>query len=281
MFTMTTYSAFTVSKYLSAATITIAKLNYTLASTTSGYNNGSISVPAGGTTYVDLTLTSLNSIKTKYALNYSSASSNVTVKYSQNIKNNMSGTISTNGSAITMRVVITNSGSTDATVNLSIAGGYMQNDLTTNITQGHYEQDVTVRTTLLDENFANPTSNSAFPANDGNYAYYKTECSETSSPVWNATDWTLNLNNVSAQISCDVYFKTITNDLEIYFMLQDWNGQNGTISTTAPANDGSYVFQKVACSNSTVASWNGTTWKLELSSIPGQTMCMAYFNQLL
>ena len=53
LFTGFSYSRFTVSKYLSAATITIAKLNYTLSSSTSGYSNGSISVGAGETAYVD------------------------------------------------------------------------------------------------------------------------------------------------------------------------------------------------------------------------------------
>ena len=72
LFTGVTYSAFTISKKLNAAVITIAKLNYTLAEngTSTGYNNGSVSVGAGETVTLNLRLTSSNVSETRYALNY-------------------------------------------------------------------------------------------------------------------------------------------------------------------------------------------------------------------
>ena len=36
-----------------------------------------------------------------------------------------------------------------------------------------------------------------------------TECSEVSDPVWYFNDWSLELNQVTKQISCDVYLKKL------------------------------------------------------------------------
>ncbi len=276
VFTATTYSLFTVTKYLNAAVITIAKLNYTLSSSTSGYSNGSITVDAGKTLAVDLTLTSSNSFKTKYALNYNTSATDVSVYYSQNLKNNMVGTVGTSGSSINMRVVIVNDGSTSATINFTIAGGYTQNSLTSNISSGYYEQDITIRTVLYDENFANPTSASSFP-DQNNYAYYKTECTESANPVWDNDINTLNLGNLTKQNSCDVYFKKITSDIEIYFNLTDSAG-NSTFTKDAPPKDGSYTFTGATCNSNATATWNSDSWNLSVTGIDAKTLCVATFT---
>jgi hypothetical protein len=278
LFTSTTYSIFTISKYLNAATITIAKLSYTLSSTTTGYSNGNITVAAGDTVYVDLTLKSLNKITTKYALNYSSPSSDVSVYYSENLKNNMSGTIGSSGSSITLRVVIVNSGSASATVNLTVAGGYVKNSLSSNITDGYYEQDLVIRTTLLDENFENATQASEFPDKTGNYAYYKTVCSEDANATWDYANWSLNIEDTSIQMSCDVFFKKMTNDIELYYMLSDANGKNGVLSDSVP-NDGTYEYKSVTCSTDATATWDSSNWKFSISGMTENTLCIGYFNK--
>ena len=277
IFTGVTYSAFVVSTTLNSATITIAKLNYTLSSTTSGYSNGVIAINAGETKIIDLTLTSRNPITTKYALVYESTGGNTTVYYSHNLSNNMVGQIGANGSSITLRVVAVNNGATSSTVTLSALGGYAHNSLSTNIIAGFYEQDVTIRTVLLDDNFSNPTSGT-FPTKTSNYAYYKTVCSEEANPVWDYDNWEIVLNNLTRQISCDVYFKQMSSDVEIDYILVDSNGVE-TMSLNAPANDGTYTFVNATCSSNASASWNSTSWQLEVSDIDSKTLCIAKFRQ--
>ena len=70
LFTGATYSYFTLSGRIGNATITIAKLNYTLESTNSNYANQTLTIAPGETTFLDLDLKSLNAQKTRYALNY-------------------------------------------------------------------------------------------------------------------------------------------------------------------------------------------------------------------
>ncbi|HBA37431.1 MAG TPA: hypothetical protein DCY94_01780, partial [Firmicutes bacterium] len=152
MFTGITYSYFTFSKSLNAATITIAKLNYTLDSKTEGYKDRLVTVAPGETKFVDLELKSLNAERTKYALNYKSSLDNVKVYYSETLKKNVSGIIGPNGSVIDMRIVIENSDTEkEATIEFDIAGGYLQNTLKSNIENGYFEQDFTMRTHIYDE----------------------------------------------------------------------------------------------------------------------------------
>ena len=125
------------------------------------------------------------------------------------IKYNLLGTIGSNGSSISLRLVIKNTSTSSATVNLNILGGYIQNTLTSNISRGYYEQDIIVRTVLLDTNFENATQSNGFPDNNGTYAYYKTECNTDSVPSWDYDNWTLNISSLYKQTSCDIYFKKL------------------------------------------------------------------------
>jgi len=277
LFTGTTYSAFTLSRYLNAATITIAKLNYTLSSSTSGYSNGTISVPAGETVYVDLTLDSLNSATTRYALNYTSTNSSSTAYYSHNLGNNVEGTIAASGQ-ITMRIVLTNTGASADTVTFTISGGYVQNSLTSNITEGFYEQDVVVRTTLYDANFANPTSVSSFPSSSSGYAYYKTECTETVTANWDNDNWYLDLDNMGQQVACDVYFKQLSTnyDIEIWYKTTNESGVT-TLSSTPPSSSSGLSYLSTTCSTGS-ATWNDSTRTLSVTGTTGQTLCVAEFG---
>ncbi len=278
LFTGGTYSYFTITRNLSAATITIAKLNYNLSSTTSGYTDGSISVPAGGTTIVELTLESLNNIETKYALNYNSLSPDVKVYYSENLKNNMQGTIGATGSDIAMRVVIVNNGAAAATVNFTVNGGYVKNTLgPSNITEGYFEADVTLRTTLLNENMDNALVNQDLPPQNGEYVYFRTQCNENVNATWDNTNWKLDLGEVDKQIACDVYFKKMANDLETYYGLVKKDG-TVAISQEAP-NETAYTFSKAECNTETTATWNATSKQLELSNLNDKTICIGYFNE--
>ena len=277
-FVTTTYSVFTLSKTLNAAIITIAKLNYSLSSPDSEFNNGVVTVEAGKTIGIDLSLESLNSEQTKYALNYATENPDVEVYYSMNYDNNMQGTIGAEPSTISMRIVIVNNSNSNATVNLTVAGGYVHNTLTSNITEGYYESDIVARIYTEEADFSNVSQVTEFPSASAGYVYYDTTCNEPTTPVWNSESTTLNLNNITKRIVCNVYFKKLSYDIEIYYELRDVNGLNSERATEVP-NDGSYTFQSVHCSNSDAqASWSNEDWKLTVSNITQKTLCVALFN---
>ncbi len=277
LFTGGTYSYFTITKSLNAATITIAKLNYNLSSTTSGYNDGNISVPAGGTTFVDLTLESLNAIETKYALNYSTSSSDIQVYYSENIKYNMQGVIGPTGSDITMRVVIVNNGASASNVNLTVNGGYVKNNITSNIVNGYFETDITVRTILMDETMSNSIVDQDFPTKDGEYSFFRVQCSQNVGATWDNENWNLSLGEIDTQVACDVYFKKMAYDLETYYGLVK---KDGTLEFTQAAPDENlYTFDRAQCNNDSTATWDTENRQLVLSNISNKTICLGYFNE--
>ena len=277
-FTTTTYSIFTLSKTLNAAIITIAKLNYSLSSTDSAFNNGVVSVPANKTVAIDLTLNSLNEEATKYALNYASSNPDVKVYYSMNYENNMAGVIGAQPSAISMRIVVENNSNSASTATLTVAGGYTHNTLTSNITEGYYESDIVARIYTEDENFENLSQVTEFPNASSGYVYYDTNCNEKATPVWKSQNGTLELNNITKRIVCNVYFKKLSNDIEVYYELRDADGLNSQRANTVPT-DGSYVFQSAHCSDSNVvANWNSTTGQMEITNITQKTLCVALFN---
>lgn len=276
LFTGGTYSYFTFSKHLNAATISIAKLNYTLSSTSSDYNQGAITLAAGETKTLELTLNSLNRVATKYALKYSTPSATTKVYYSQSLAYNMTGTIEANGS-ITMRVIIKNDGSSAATVNFTIDGGYIQNTLESNITEGYYEDDIIVRTILFDETLSNGVIGQSFPAKGGEYGYITTKCNDDATAEWDNDKWELNLDAISKRASCDVYFKKIINDIEVVFALAK---KDGTVEyATSVPNDGTYTYQSVTCSSGATAEWDGSAWKMNVTNVTDKTICTGRFKQ--
>lgn len=278
-FTMVTYSAFTFSKTLNAAVITVGKLKYTLSSTSPRFSNGVVTLNSGETLIIDLSLSSLNSFQSKYALQYSSQSSDVEVYYSHDIGNNMSGIIGNTGSNINMKIVLVNSGSSSATVNLNVIGGYTHNNLeSSNITIGYYEADIVTRIHELDSNLENDTRVNEVPSENDDYGYLRSVCNSAASPSFDVTNWELNLGAMTNQIACDVYFKEMTEDLEIYYLLQD-NGativDDGELVTTLPASG--YTFREASCMSGT-ATWNPSNRKLTVSGVTGKNICVAYFN---
>ena len=283
------YAAFVVSNTINnAITLRIAKLNYTLQASGTPSNatvncsdtSCTITVAANTTGMATFTLTSQNPIITKYALSYSSKGDKTNVYYSQNLTYNMVGTIGTTGSDVVLRVVVenTNASASENAV-ISVTGGYLQNGLTSNITNGYYEQDVTLRTILMDENFSiSDTTQTTFPSRTAGYAYYKTECTEESNPVWDFDTWSLDLNKVTKQISCDVYFKKLTTgkDLEIAYKIIDANG-NVTMSNEV-ITDSNYGYQGTTCSSNASGSWSRVDGKITISNVDGQTLCVATFE---
>ena len=125
---------FSTDKYRSSELL-ISKLNYSIdiqedGSNKSTINGTSVTVPASTKVYLNITLTSVNEIDSKYTLAYKT-SSNAKVEYSDRTPWNTQGIIKgidSNTYSKKIRVVIDNTEvSTPSTVNFQVYGGYSFN----------------------------------------------------------------------------------------------------------------------------------------------------------
>ena len=125
---------FSTDKYRSSELL-ISKLNYSIdiqedGSSKSTINGSSVTVPASTKVYLNITLTSVNEIDSKYTLAYKT-SSNAKVEYSDRTPWNTKGVIKgidSNTYSKKIRVVIDNTDiSTPSTVNFQVYGGYSFN----------------------------------------------------------------------------------------------------------------------------------------------------------
>ena len=125
---------FSTDKYRSSELL-ISKLNYSIdiqedGSNKSTINGTSVTVPASTKVYLNITLTSVNEIDSKYTLAYKT-STNAKVEYSDRTPWNTQGIIKgidSNTYSKKIRVVIDNTDiSTSSTVNFQVYGGYSFN----------------------------------------------------------------------------------------------------------------------------------------------------------
>ena len=125
---------FSTDKYRSSELL-ISKLNYSIdiqedGSSKSTINGSSVTVPASTKVYLNITLTSVNEIDSKYTLAYKT-STNAKVQYSDRTPWNTKGVIKgidSNTYSKKIRVVIDNTDiSTSSTVNFQVYGGYSFN----------------------------------------------------------------------------------------------------------------------------------------------------------
>lgn len=281
LFIGSTYSYFAITEHLNAATIAIANLKYTLSSPSDRFNidDMSIQVNSGETLELELVLKSLNTQSTKYALDYTSDNENAKVYYSEKYKNNMSGIIGITNSEISLHIIIVNTSTSSQKVNLTPKGGYLQNTIVSNITEGYYpnDADIVVRTTLLNEDLSVSYSGEDFPAKDGEYTYFKTDCSSNTTAQWDNETWSLSLDNIEEKTSCEVYFKKMASDIETYFQITDTNGTKTYVDTIP--NNGSFTFNKVICNNDSQATWDNEAWKLNINGMSDHTICIAEFTK--
>ena len=125
---------FSTDKYRSSELL-ISKLNYSIdiqedGSNRASINGSSVTVPASTKVYLNITLTSVNEIDSKYTLAYKT-STNAKVQYSDRTPWNTQGIIKgidSNTYSKKIRVVIDNTDiSTPSTVNFQVYGGYSFN----------------------------------------------------------------------------------------------------------------------------------------------------------
>lgn len=141
------YATFIVNNGSYKATeLLISKLNYGITivedgSTGSTIDNNSVTIPSGKTGYYVVTITSINSINTKYSLGYKTTS-NATVQYTDRTAWEASGDIKgydENTYSKKVRIVIDNSdNSSSATVSFAAFGGYTYRTIAEiNLTDGY------------------------------------------------------------------------------------------------------------------------------------------------
>lgn len=140
LFTGVTYSFFALSKYLNSATLSIAKLKYELSSDNERFENSSIVVSAQEKLELNLNIKSLNNALTKYALNYQTDSDLVKIFYKDELEQNVSGTIGSLNSVLNAKIIIINESTENVNISFSIEGGYLQNELVSNINTKYVEE---------------------------------------------------------------------------------------------------------------------------------------------
>lgn len=141
LFISTTYSYFHFLKHLDSTIITVAKLKYELTSTNNNFTNNSITVEPGETLELQLDLKSLNSENTKYALNYSGDELVKVFSY-EKLEQNVKGIIGGLNSIINIHLIIENKSNREQTVQFTLKGGYLQNDIESGSQNGYWKGDI-------------------------------------------------------------------------------------------------------------------------------------------
>ena len=278
LFTGITYSSFVVSKELNAVNIKIADLNYTLFNdATRGSTN--VIVEKGETKVVNFTLTSNNTSMSKYSLNYEADSKDVKVYYSHNQINNMSGIIGTNGASITMRVVIVNNSNTSTQVRFNINSGYVnKDDLSSNIIDGYYEEQLVKRTILLDENFDNAIESVSNPLDDSGYQYLTTVCTEDATITWNVLKTDIEIDTDAPNIACDIYFKKASKkDIELVYITKDLKGLN--VIKDSEIDYTKYDYVSSYCNNDANISYDEFTHEVTITDNTSKTLCVVELSK--
>ena len=91
-------------------------------------NNNQITLAANESKKIEVELTSLNKIDSKYELYYETSSSNIEVGYSNTTVDNPIGTI-TSKSTKKILVRVSNNGNSSATITFKVIGGFIGNPL--------------------------------------------------------------------------------------------------------------------------------------------------------
>ena len=112
--------------------------------------NNSITLEANKSKQIEIEITSLNKISSKYELYYQTTASNVVVGYGSN-NDTPTGVISANGKK-TVKVVIKNKSNSQATITFGVEGGFINNALV--LSTGNHITDIMNNACIVDLNYA-------------------------------------------------------------------------------------------------------------------------------
>ncbi len=305
------YSAFifTTGNYRSTELL-IGKLNYGISlkedGSTSSVSGSTVTVPQNTKAYFIVTITSVNSIDSKYALAYKSSNSSVTVNYTDRTSWNSTGFIKgydDNTYSKKVRIVINNSSSSSAVVNLAVYGGYSFNTIEAinigngyKVVPGGYTEtdglQVFDLTTLIEEE-NDCTAQSTTPClyggeNERNYVQYP-ETSNKSENIWRILG-TYNIDSASlpklistktgttttSTLSTDLnsFYNNLTDTSTFIYTTNKFNCTSSGCATNTYSNIGlltEYEYNTIGGLNSYLSSLNpffvqGTSSVVEATS---------------
>ena len=254
-----------------AADIRFANLMYSMkidneSTTTLTANGNSV------TTY-EVDLDALNEITSKYLVYYTSSNTltNVKVEYSNLSTGRGEGKISGTGSR-RIRIVVTNDSSSAVTLNFSVKGGYVYNNLDLN--SGEYKidgifdekseasGDIVVRTYLNGKMVENMPTYEEMQTNNYVYDTVASGCTNGASISYNPTSTTskLEITNVGGKTECIAVFHD-RNDLTVTFLADN------LLVNEAPAEGSGYTIESATCNNNATITWNEQTWEADVTNV--------------
>lgn len=265
-----------------AADIRFANLMYSMK--IDDESTRTLTANANSVTTYDIDLDALNEITSKYLVYYTSSNTltNVKVEYSNLSTGRGEGNIGPTASR-RIRIVVTNDSSSAVTLNFSVKGGYVYNNLS--LGSGEYKidgifdekseasGDIVLRTYLNGKMVEEMPNYADMQAN--NYVYDETAsaCSNGAQISYTPTSTTakLEITNVSGPTECAAVFHS-RSDLTVTFIADN------LLVNEAPAKESGYTVESATCNNNATISWDTTNWKANVSNVTQtNTNCVVRF----
>ena len=265
-----------------AADIRFANLMYSMK--IDDESTRTVTVNANSVTTYDIDLDALNEITSKYLVYYTSSNTltNVKVEYSNLSTGRGEGNIGPTASR-RIRIVVTNDSSSAVTLNFSVKGGYVYNNLS--LGSGEYKidgifdekseasGDIVLRTYLNGKMVEEMPNYADMQAN--NYVYDETAsaCSNGAQISYTPTSTTakLEITNVSGPTECAAVFHS-RSDLTVTFIADN------LLVNEAPTKESGYTVESAACNNNATISWDTTNWKVNVGNVTQtNTNCVVRF----
>ena len=266
-----------------AADIRFANLMYSMK--IDNESTRTVTVNANSVTTYDIDLDALNEITSKYLVYYTSSNTltNVKVEYSNLSTGRGEGNIGPTASR-RIRIVVTNDSSSAVTLNFSVKGGYVYNNLS--LGSGEYKidgifdekseasGDIVLRTYLNGKMVEEMPNYADMQAN--NYVYDETAsaCSNGAEISYTPTSTTakLEITNVSGPTECAAVFHS-RSDLTVTFIADN------LLVNEAPTKESGYTVESATCNNNATISWDTTNWKANVSNVSQtNTNCVVKFK---
>ena len=211
------FSAFTSNAGGVAANLNVKNMTYSVK--LNGTSGTIIKANKNGLTKVNTTFTASNDRTSKYELSYDVCSdstcsstitkpSTLTVQYSSRSTDGYTGTITATGT-VNIRVVITNTASSDVYIRLRMNAGFTHNtlNLEKKVTGPYNEDDLTVYS------YINGTKSDAFPTTPEYTSSVSCQIdgggtsNASGSASWDGSKWNVNITGVdTGRTVCNVYF---------------------------------------------------------------------------
>ncbi len=268
-----------------AADIRFANLMYSMK--IDDESTRTLTANANSVTTYDIDLDALNEITSKYLVYYTSSNTltNVKVEYSNLSTGRGEGNIGPTASR-RIRIVVTNDSSSAVTLNFSVKGGYVYNNLDLN--SGEYKidgifdekseasGDIVVRTYLNGKMVENMPTYEEMQTNNYVYDTVASGCTNGASISYNPTSTTakLEITNVSGPTECAAVFHS-RSDLTVTFIADN------LLVNEAPAEGSGYAIESATCNNNATITWNEETWEADVTNVTlTNTNCVVKFESI-